>query len=78
MKKHDRLRFVCFLNSFFLRARPSFVPLLCALVLLFSADCGLSAYDLKYSNPDIPIIQICDKPLDVSDDVNLWGAACCT
>ena len=73
MTKHHRLLFVCFLNSFFLRIRHSFVPLLCTLSLLFSADCTLTARDLRYSHPKTPIIQICDKPLDVPDGVNLWG-----
>src|SRR5690349_8654998 len=73
MRKHHKLLFVWFLNSFFLSARRSVVPLLCGLLLLFNADCSLSASDLKYSHPTIPLIQICDKPLDVSDDVNLWG-----
>ena len=28
---------------------------------------------MRWSHPSTPIYQICDKPLDVPDDVNLWG-----
>ena len=38
-----------------------------------SANCSLTASDLRYSHPGVPTIQICDKPLDVPLDVNLWG-----
>lgn len=53
--------------------RKLLILLLFGALLLFSADCALTTYDLRYSNPKIPIYQICDKPLDVSDDVDLWG-----
>jgi len=73
MQKHHEPLFVWLLNSFFLRVRHSFVPLLCALLVLFGANCTLTASDLRYSHPDTSIIQICDKPLDVPHEVNLWG-----
>ena len=50
-----------------------YVPLLCAASLLANATCSFSASDLRYSHPAIPLVQICDKPLDVPDNVNLWG-----
>lgn len=49
------------------------VPLLYGLLLLLSADCRLSESDLRYSHPDTPIVHVCDKPLDVPDDVDFWG-----
>lgn len=61
------------LQMFLRPLRSSVVPLLCGLLLLFSVNCRLSASDLEYSHPDIPIYQICDKPLDVGDGLNFWG-----
>lgn len=55
---------------------PVFVRLLCMLMLFVGADCTLftlSTSDLRYSHPTIPVVQICDKPLDVPDNENLWG-----
>lgn len=49
------------------------MPLLCATTLFCNATCGLSASDLQYSHPGITTEPICDKPLDVPDNVNLWG-----
>ena len=59
--------------SFLRSVRTCVVPLLCGLLLLFSADCRLSASDLEYSHPGIPIYQICDRPLDVGKGSRLWG-----
>lgn len=73
MRNHGRL-FFSWALMWLLRLLRSFVmPLLCGLLLLFSADCGLSESDLRYSHPDTPIVAICDKPLDVPKDVEFWG-----
>lgn len=61
------------LTSFLQSPRSLVVPLLCGLLFLFGADCRLSESDLRYSHPDIPIVYVCDKPLDVPDDVDFWG-----
>ena len=59
--------------SFLRFVRTCVVPLLCGMLLLFGADCRLSASDLEYSHPGIPIYQICDRPLDVGKGSRLWG-----
>lgn len=73
MWKYSQLLLAGLQQIFVVRLGRHFVPLLCGLLLLFSADCRLSASDLEYSHPDIPIYQICDKPLDVGDGLNFWG-----
>lgn len=73
MWKYSQLLLVGLLQTFVVRLGRHVVPLLCGMLLLFSTDCGLSASDLEYSHPNIPIYQICDKPLDVGDGLNFWG-----
>ena len=71
MRNRGRLLFA-WVFTLLLRSLRSFVPpLLCGLLLLFSADCGLSESDLRYSHPDTPIVAICDRPLDVDKAVEL-------
>jgi len=73
MGKQYRQRFGWHERSLLLRLRHSVVPVLCGSSMLFSTDCRLSTYDLQYSHPNTPIIQICDRPLDVPLDGRLWG-----
>ena len=68
-----RTLLLSFLQWFFLRVRHSVVPLLCALMLLFNADCALTMGDLQYSAPKAEVVSICDKPLDVPPGINLWA-----
>ncbi len=73
MRNPGRLLFAWVLTMLLRLLRSFVVPLLCGLLLLFSADCGLSESDLRYSHPNTPIVAICDKPLDVPKDVEFWG-----
>lgn len=73
MRNPGRQLFAWALTSLLGALRSFIVPLLCGLLLLFSADCRLSESDLRYSHPNIPLVHICDKPLDVPKDVDLWG-----
>ncbi len=73
MGKHCRLLVGWLVNSFFLRVRRSVVPLLCGVMLLFNADCALTMGDLEYSAPKAEVVYICDKPLDVPPEINLWA-----
>jgi len=73
MGKQYRRSFGQYARSLLLRLRHSVVPALCVLPLLSSTDCSLSTYDLEYSHPNTPIIQICDKPRFLAADVKLWG-----
>ncbi|MBK9260601.1 MAG: hypothetical protein IPM54_12355 [Polyangiaceae bacterium] len=51
---------------------PPFLQFVCALLLLCGAGC-LTMGDLQWSNPRADVVHICDKPLDVPEDVNLWA-----
>ncbi|MBK9260608.1 MAG: hypothetical protein IPM54_12390 [Polyangiaceae bacterium] len=51
---------------------PPFLQFVCALLLLCSAGC-LTMADLQWSNPRAEVVHICDKPLDVPHNVNLWA-----
>ena len=44
-----------------------------AWLLLLGSACSLTMSDLLWSNPKGRPVYICDKPLDVPDDVDLWA-----
>jgi len=50
-----------------------FTAALCAMLLVFSANCALTIDDLKWDNERASVDVICDTPTEIHDDVKLFA-----